>query len=556
MRITECYRPFDAFLTRGCLGACLLTGLVTGLVTGASAQSIVGATVTGKSRNEYAVWFSALSFSLRATTMGLTPPPAPTFTVDLYDEDDIGGDDGRDVDLTQGSPTVNVGAWVFRGSAGAGNSSWSCAVTTGGVQEMDVTDPSPGDWPDPRVEIKATIGTATVSVALAAPGLPSVGAADFGVASPRAIANSSRLSGEAIAAFSRGHDDISLLPTSSMPAPGEQAALYFACEHQGAVPASDPKANPGRVFVLDAAGDLWPEDLYAADHDPSKTVLATPRFLNVNTAAPAAPTATAEIYFVRPGTRRIQYSSTGDPTAAALYLDVGAPRGLTALAVEDAAPRGTWGAGDRILYAVEGSAAIHSWIHGQQPGYLTLLHRTFDGTTEIAFDHFDRGVAKPSTLKLGVIHALAVSTPGRSTPAPADRVLPDIVDNDGRYTYGPAVGGELGFRNSPVVGSNDFAVTLAAAAPGTFATLYVGVAQPLPGVSLPPLFGTSRLLLDVNTLIDVAGPSKTVAGAAERVFTIPNTNSLVGSRVGCQWLVFLPATLPARLSDAGEVELR
>src|SRR5690606_22986224 len=135
--------------------------------------------------------------------------------------------------------------------------------------------------------------------------------------------------------------------------------------------------------------------------------------------APAAPTATAEIYFVRPGTSRILYSSTGDPAAAALYLDVAAPRGLTALAVEDAAPRGTWGAGDRILYAVEGSAAIHAWIHGQQPGYLTLLNRKFDGTTEIAFDHFDRGVAKPSTLKLGIIHALAVSTPGRSTPAPA-----------------------------------------------------------------------------------------------------------------------------------------
>jgi hypothetical protein len=541
-------RPIHALLAHACLGACFAAG--------ASAQSIVNATAAGKDRNEYAVWFSSLSFDIRATTNGIAPPPAPTFTIDLYDEDDVGGDDGRDVDLTETSPTVRVGAWTFRGTGGAGIGSWSCSVTTGGVQEMDVTDPLPGDWPDPRIEIKATIGTKVVSVELCAPGLPPVGAADFGVASPRAIANSSRLAGIPIAALSRGFDDISRLPTSARPSRVENAALYFSCSHQGAAPASDLRANPGRVFVLDAAGDLWPEDLYAGDHDPTKSVLGTPRYLNVNTAPPTSSTPTAEIYFVRAGTGRILYSPTGDPAAAALYLDVGASHRLSALAVEDVAPRGVWGAGDRILYAIEGSAAIFAWTHGQQSGYLTLLNRQFDGSTEIGFDHFDRAVTKQSSLRVGAITALAVSTPGRSAPTPADRVIPDVIDLDGRYTYGPAVGGHLGFRNSPVLGSNDFAVTLTAAAPGTSATLYLGVAQPLPGVSLPSLFGTSRLLLDANALIGVAGTSKTVAGAAERVFPIPNAPNLVGVRFGCQWLVFLPATLPALLSDAGEVEIR
>jgi hypothetical protein len=181
---------------------------------------------------------------------------------------------------------------------------------------------------------------------------------------------------------------------------------------------------------------------------------------------------------------------------------------------------------------------------------------TFDGSTEIGFDHLDWSLPGHSRLKVGNIRALAVSSPGRETPEPADRVVSDVVDFNGLFTYGAANGGRIGFRNNPVLGTSDFQVTLRDADAGMWAMLYMGSPIPAPGVSLPPSVSTSMLLLAPNSLVPVYSASQTVGGATERTLPIPTTPGLAGASFGFQWVVFMPLTLPVTLSNGGVVSLR
>jgi hypothetical protein len=403
---------------------------VAALAVALSGTTGAGVTIAapGKARTATTISSGVVTITITTTTKGNPPPPPaaiPTFTLDLYDSD-VAFDDALGVDATEVSPGVVGAGWVPGALRAAPfcpqnfRRTWSFTYTVPNIT-LGATDTVSS--PDPYVAV-TTAGPGAGTTCVGVPDLPTIGMGDLGWEGPTRIANSDPFYGYPAAAFSRGHDDISGL--------GASAALYFVSDRDTQILSPSIPATPGLGFVFDAAGDLWPEEAHGAAIDPVDDHFGPIRFLNLNTAPAGGGAATSEVYFVDEGTSLISYTATANPASASMFLDVGSAVPVTALAVEDVAPRGTWSAGDQILYALLGNSAIFHRTFGGAASFLTFNGHTFDGSAvPIDFAHLDDappGMPIP-TLAPGSILALAVSSPGAALPVPPDRVTEDPVDD-------------------------------------------------------------------------------------------------------------------------------
>jgi hypothetical protein len=262
---------------------------------------------------------------------------------------------------------------------------------------------------------------------IAVPGLPQVGAADIGVEGPSLLANSSLLSGLRIAAFSRGHDEISKLFTSTLD-PSNHAALYIAADPITQVLPFDVESPEVLVFVIDGHGQVWNEQAFGGvTPEGSGLSLGPIRYLNVNTAAPDAQAADEQLFYVLQGSTKIMHATSSNIAGARLFFDLRTSRPVTALALEDRGVRGRYDAEDLILYSVDGSSAIYMLEHGGAAHYLTANGYAFDGETKLSYEGYADDPAAPApAFRLGHVTALSVASGQGNQITPGDRAIRDL----------------------------------------------------------------------------------------------------------------------------------
>ncbi|MCA8974039.1 MAG: hypothetical protein KDC98_04920 [Planctomycetes bacterium] len=366
----------------------------------------------------------AVTVSITYQTLGwvgrvpVAPAVVPTYTGNFYDEDLVFDDC-----VTPLLATAAFSGWTFVKTSkpdrfGRVQHDWSGSFTIPGPGTICDCDDLPGFNPaDPYVDVSVTIGGVTKLQSIAVPGLPPIGDVDLGLQGPSGRTTVGALAGRRVAAFSRGYDDIAAL--------GSGAALYFASDR--ATEQSSIANEPGRVFVLDAAGNLWPEAACAASLDPDTAIECELEYLNVNTTPATGGSATSELYFVEHGSDRILYA-TSDPDRATLFLDLATGSPIEAIAVQDIAPRGVWSNGDAVLFVRAGESVIKRQQFGLPPLTLNVAGIAFDGNTTIVMDHFGPAAPQPQ-LTVGNILALSVTARSTFTPQPPDRAVDFLAES-------------------------------------------------------------------------------------------------------------------------------
>ncbi len=358
-----------------------------------------------KSQTSSSITASNITITVTVILKDVPYPPTVGYSADLYDRDLVFSD-AVGVDATG-----NCSTWSEVATTASGQG-WKQVISIPGPITVAASDTASS--PDPYLEIQVT-GPGGGTVRIATPGLPGFRDADVGADNFAYASNSNVLYGLPIRGFSRGFDQISGLD-------GPGVGLYFACDKSTQTLTGGLGAGDGQAFVLDGNGDLWEEEAYGLDYDPSLVALGQLRYLNINTAPDGVSPPTDQMYFVLEGSKSVQYTPNKDPSTATEFLNLSghASESITALAVEDVGLRGLWDAGDSVLFAMENDSAIYKLSYGGAAGFLTARGVTFDGTANIDFAHLDDGAGPPiPSLMLGDVLSLSVA--GSANPTPSDR---------------------------------------------------------------------------------------------------------------------------------------